>query len=235
MAKPFQYKHFRIEQDNSPMKVGTDGVLIGAWTNAENKKEVLDIGTGTGLIALMLAQRYPNTNISAIELNEGAFKDATTNFKNSSWSDRIHPILSDLNNYEPKAPFDLIVSNPPFFINSQKNKEQGKTIARHTDSLSFEELINFADNNLVQNGQLDLILPQVEGDIFIQLALAKGLHLYRICKVSPKQYKKPHRFLMSFSRNNREISQEALTIELEGRHQYSLNYRALTKDFYLKF
>jgi tRNA1Val (adenine37-N6)-methyltransferase len=235
MAKPFQYKHFRIEQDKSPMKVGTDGVLIGAWANASKKKKTLDIGTGTGLIALMLAQRFSNLTITGVELHEGAFENARTNFKNSNWSNRLSPILSDLNQYKPRKPFDLIVSNPPFFINSQKNKEEGKTTARHTDSLSFKDLINFAEKNLADNGQLDIILPKVEGDIFIQQAKEKGFFLNRLCKVRPKQYKKTHRLLMSFSKKETIVAQEALTIELQGRHQYSLNYRVLTKDFYLKF
>ncbi len=235
MSKPFQYKHFKIEQDQTPMKVGTDGVLVGAWSDAKDKKNCLDIGTGTGLIALMLAQRFSNLNITGVELNNGAFINAKDNFKNSPWSNRLDAVASDLNHFEPIGSYDLIVSNPPFFINSQKNPEKGKSTARHTDTLSFESLIDFSIKNLNPDGQLDLILPVVEGDIFINQAEQRGFHLNRYCKISPKQYKKPHRILMSFSKIKTPIKQESLTLELIGRHQYTLNYKSLTKDFYLKF
>jgi len=235
MAKPFQYKHFKVVQDKTPMKVGTDGVLIGAWSDGSGKQNCLDIGTGTGLISLMLAQRYSNLSITGIELNEGAFENAKTNFNNSQWTDRLKAVGSDLNHFTTSDSYDLIISNPPFFINSEKNQETGKTTARHTDSLSFEDIINFANQHLNSQGQLDIVLPVVEGNIFIGLAKNKDLHLNRICKVSSKQYKKPHRLLMSFSKKRSDVKQEALTIELHGRHQYTLNYRALTKDFYLKF
>lgn len=235
MAKPFQYKHFKVEQDKTPMKVGTDGVLIGAWSDAKNRKQCLDIGTGTGLIALMLAQRYSKMSITGVELNLGAYENASTNFKSSKWANRLNAISSDLNQFKPDTTYDLIISNPPFFINSQKNNEKGKTTARHTDTLSFENLIDFSKNNLSQEGQLDIILPIVEGHIFIGIAKEKGFYLNRICNVSAKQYKKPHRLLMSFSKTKNAVKKEGLTIELQGRHQYSLNYRALTKDFYIKF
>lgn len=235
MGKPFQYKHFRIIQDKTPMKVGTDGVLIGAWCNAKNKKHVLDIGTGTGLISLMIAQRFSDAKITGIEINKGAFENAEENFKSSPWSERLSIINKNLNHFTPINKYDLIVSNPPYFINCQKNQETGKTTARHTDELSFEELLSFIDNYLTEKGSFELILPAVEGKLFIKLAEKNNFHLNRICSVRPKQYKKAHRYLLSFSRSNFKLEESALTIELKGRHQYSFNYRALTKDFYLKF
>ena len=138
----FQFKQFAIQQDKTSMKVGTDGVLLGAWTNIENAKTILDIGAGTGLISLMIAQRSEKL-VYALEIEENAYNQALENFKNSKWHNSLFLTHSSLQNYKTSLKFDIIVSNPPFFNNSYKIQDSNRNLARHTDSLSFKELLSF--------------------------------------------------------------------------------------------
>lgn len=230
----FQFKQFSIAQENTAMKVGTDGVLLGAWSKVL-EGNVLDIGTGTGLIALMLAQRTKTALIDAIELDKVACEEAHQNFKTSKWNNRLTVIHTSIQNYYPTKKYDVIVSNPPFFINSTKAPNSLRNTARHTDELPFNDLIASIKRLLNETGIFSLILPVEEANQFILLANQNGLFLTRKCLVKPNPTKAPKRVLMEFSFTETNILEETLTIETENRHEYTKEYITLTKDFYLKF
>ena len=216
------------------MKVGTDGVLLGAWSKAL-EGNVLDIGTGTGLIALILAQRTKTTLIDAIEMDAIASEEAQENFKNSKWNNRLTAIHSTIQNYHPLKKYAAIVSNPPFFINSTKAPNTIRNLARHTDELPFIDLITSVKRLLSETGIFSLILPVEEANQFILLATQNGLFLTRKCLLKPNPTKAPKRVLMEFSFTETNTLEETLTIETENRHEYTKEYITLTKDFYLKF
>lgn len=216
------------------MKVGTDGVLLGAWSKAVNSN-ILDIGTGTGLIALMLAQRTKTALINAIEIDKLASKEAQNNFNNSDWKERLISINTSLQDFHPQKEYDLIISNPPFFINATKAPEINRNNARHTDNLSFDELISSVNRLLAETGIFSLILPINEANHFFKLAQQNKLFLNKKCLVKPNPTKAAKRVLMEFSFFEKELMEEELTIETENRHEYTKEYISLTKDFYLKF
>ena len=216
------------------MKVGTDGVLLGAWSTAL-EGNVLDIGTGTGLIALMLAQRTKTALIDAIEINAIACEEAQENFKTSKWNNRLTAIHSTIQNYRPTKKYAVIVSNPPFFINSTKAPDTIRNAARHTDELPFIDLITSVKRLLIEDGIFSLILPIEEANQFILLANQNGLFLTRKCLVKPNPTKAPKRVIMEFSFTETNTLEETLTIETENRHEYTKEYISLSKDFYLKF
>ena len=230
----FQFKHFSIKQDSSAMKVGTDGVLLGAWSTTK-ENTILDIGTGTGLIAIMLAQRSGNVIIDAVELEREAYKEATENIANCNWSDKITSHNCAIQDYPTEKKYDSIVSNPPFFIDSTKAPKYDRNSARHTDELSFRDLIDSVIKLLKPDGIFSLILPIVEAEQFIDLAKQKQLLLNRKCIVKPNPTKPAKRVLMEFSFYSDTIIKEELIIETDTRHQYTKEYISLTKDFYLKF
>ncbi len=216
------------------MKVGTDGVLLGAWSKTL-ERNTLDIGTGTGLIALMLAQRTKVALIDAIELDKVASEEAHQNFKNSKWNNRLTVIYTSIQNYHPTKKYEVIVSNPPFFINSTKAPNNLRNNARHTDQLPFIDLITSVKQLLSKSGIFSLILPLEEANQFILLANQNKLFLTRKCLVKPNPTKAPKRVLMEFSFTETNTLEETLTIETENRHEYTKEYITLTKDFYLKF
>lgn len=220
------------------MKVGTDGVLLGAWASIMNAKRILDVGTGTGLISLMLAQRNNKSTIDAIEIDESAYTQANQNFQQSNWTDRLQIYHQDFQSYSAsfKKKYDLIISNPPYFNNSLKNDCHKKSKARHTDSLSYADLIDGVSLLLETTGIFCVILPAFEKNNFTHLAFQKNLHLSRCLSIKPTPSKAPKRILMEFSFSLKENSvEEELIIEEFGRHNYSEDYKKLTKDFYLNF
>ena len=233
----FQFKQFTIEQDRCAMKIGTDGVLLGAWAPVEqNPFSILDIGTGTGIIALMLAQRSTAQQIDALEIDEQAYEQATDNFENSPWNDRLFCFHAGLDEFmeEPEDEYDLIVSNPPFYAEDYKTNNDQRDLARFQDALPFEDLIEAADLLLSENGILAVIIPFKEEDRF--LAIAKEFELYptRITRVKGTSTAEIKRSLLALSRNKTTLfSIDELTIEI-GRHEYTPEYIALTQDFYLK-
>jgi tRNA1Val (adenine37-N6)-methyltransferase len=231
----FSFKQFTIFHDKCAMKVGIDGVLLGAWANRTNTKKILDIGTGTGLIALMLAQRC-NANIQAIDIEESAILQARENISRSLWSDRIQAQGISLQEFTKTTTerFDLIVSNPPYFINSTKAPAESRNTARHTDTLTHEELIDQSIKLLELTGRICVILPINEGLECVAYAEAKGLFCTKQVMVFPKPNTPAKRVLLEFCKkfNPKEISE--LTIESEIRHHYSAEFAALAKDFYLK-
>ncbi len=236
MGNPyFSFKQFTVFQDKCAMKVGIDGVLLGAWTPVENANSILDIGTGTGLIGLMLAQRT-NAEITAIDIDANAVLQATENVKNSQWPKRIHVFENALQNFAniSEERFDLIVSNPPYFINSLKTPHENRTTARHTDSLTHEELIEYSIELLNPNGRICIILPVAEGTKCIEFAERKGLFCTRKVTVYPKSEVIAKRLLLEFSKINSFIQENELIVESEIRHRYSVEFTELVKDFYLK-
>ncbi len=232
----FKFKIFEVKQDKCAMKVGTDGVLLGAWTPINGDSTVLDIGTGTGLIALMLAQRS-NAFIDAIEIDSAAYNQAEENFKYSPWSDKIRAFHTPLQDFEfNTGKYDLIVSNPPYFINAHKSESDTRNMARHTnETLTFEELIYSVSLLLKPEGRFCLILPIMEGGIFIDICEKKGFFCNKITRVKTKADKAAKRMLLELSRVKAEktLSDELIISEEEG--SYTKSYIDLTKDFYTHY
>jgi len=234
MSNTFRFKQFTIKQDKTAMKVGTDGVLLGAWSSI-TEKSILDIGTGTGLIALMLAQRTKKATIDAIEIEEQAYLQTLENSTNSKWAKRIRAHHVSIQNFTPFKKYQLIVSNPPYFNRSFKSPKGERTIARHTSSLSYEDLITAVVSWLDISGNFSVVLPVKEGSLFINMATNRRLFLNKKCLVKPNPNKKPKRTLLSFSFQEKTIEESEIIIETEIRHDYTPEYKALTQDFYLAF
>ncbi len=235
----FKFKQFTVWHDLCAMKVNTDGVLLGAWATARlfPPRRVLDVGTGSGLIALMLAQRFGTSMIHAIDMDQGAYDQALYNFAQSPWSDRLEAAFQSLQDYA-QAPlssaYDLIVSNPPYFANSLKNPHQQRTLARHTDSLSHDLLISISAALLAPEGSLCLVLPADVTDAVCALAEAHGLYLAHRTWVCPKLDAQPKRVMLRFDKSPVATpTLDSLTIETTQRHAYTEEYRALTEEFYL--
>jgi len=233
----FQFKQFSVEQERCAMKIGTDGVLLGAWTPIENNPfSILDIGTGTGIIALMLAQRSTAQQIDALEIDDEAYEQATDNFENSRWNDRLFCFHAGLDEFveEPEDEYDLIVSNPPFYTEDYKTENKQRDLARFTDALPFEDLIEAAALLLSEIGIFSVIITFKEEEKFIALANEHQLYPIKITRVKGTPTTETKRSLLAFSRNkNNPILSDELIIETV-RHIYTPEYIDLTKDFYLK-
>ena len=229
----FAFKQFTVRHDRCAMKVGTDGVLLGAWTDLSHSRRILDIGTGTGLIALMLAQRCMDARITAIDLDSAAVEQAQENIQASPWKDRIEALQQDICTYHPNGTFDTIVSNPPYFIDSLKCPDGQRSTARHTDTLDADRLIGKVSELLSPDGSFSIILPAEQTEDLIRVADEKGLYPSRQTWVITRPGLSPKRILMEFRKTSTVFQPDELVIELE-RHVYSEEYIALTKEFYLK-
>ena len=231
----FSFKQFTIFQDKCAMKVGIDGVLLGVWTPIEEAKTILDVGTGTGLIALMLAQRS-QAEITGIDIEPNAVQQATENVRNSPWSNQITIQENSLQDFSTSSNqrFDLIVSNPPYFVDSLKAPSKDRNAARHTDTLTHEELIVSAKKLLTETGRICIILPVNEGLQCMEFAGELGLYCTRSVQVFPKPAINSKRLLLEFSLIPSAITESELVIESEIRHHYSPEFTELAKDFYLK-
>ncbi len=233
----FQFKQFSVQQDQCAMKVGTDGVLLGAWAPTEHHPfSILDIGTGTGIIALMLAQRTSAQQIDALEIDENAYEQAVDNFENSPWSDRLFCFHAALEEFmeAPEDEYDLIVSNPPFYTEDYKTENEPRDLSRFADAMPFEDLIETADLLLSQNGIFAVILPYKEEEKFIGIARDFELYPLKITRVKGTPTTEIKRSLLAFSRiENLDVPTDELIIET-ARHHYTPEYIALTKAFYLK-
>ena len=254
MSNPyFRFKQFTVFHDKCAMKVGTDGVLLGAWTRVDNAAEVLDVGTGTGLVALMVAQRNPQARVVAIDLDGQAVEQAKENIGNSPFADRIAVELSDFRHYVQYCPkrFDLIVSNPPYFSDSLLPPDKGRAKARHSVSLTLDELLLSARNCLKDHGMLSLILPYDKNDELNRLCEKYAFHPKRKTVVYPLPNSEPKRLLIELAlmpvvrdrleertgplerdRPEERTGPESLVIE-SSRHCYTGEFGALVKDFYL--
>jgi tRNA1Val (adenine37-N6)-methyltransferase len=232
----FEFKQFSIQQDRCAMKIGTDGVLLGAWVSLENNPEsILDIGAGTGILSLQLAQRCLAETLEAIEIDEDAFEQCVVNFENSPWGDRLFCFHASAQEFaaEMEEEYDLIISNPPFYSDEYKSGDSKRNTARFTDTLPFKDLAIFAYQFLSEKGIFALILPRKEEENFIALASEVGLFPKRICRVRGNPTSEVKRSLMEFTFEKSEIIKEELTIEI-SRHVYTEAYKNLVKDFYQK-
>lgn len=226
----FRFKQFVVRQSDSAMKVGTDGVLLGAWSTASEKR-ILDVGTGTGLIALMLAQRT-EANIIGVEIDRQAACEAKSNFEQSPWSSRLHVVCADVRQYHFGPPFDLIVCNPPFYAHSQASSSLARDRARSGETLSLSQLIQFASHHLNTQGRLEVILPAQIAEQFRLDCWTQGLFLMRQTQVITCPGKSPKRSLMSFGLVEMTVQRDTLCLlDSEGRR--TAQYQALTTDFYL--
>ncbi|MFM7015181.1 MAG: tRNA1(Val) (adenine(37)-N6)-methyltransferase [Bacteroidota bacterium] len=239
MSNPyFNFKQFSIQQELCSMKVGTDGVLIGAWANVSHASRILDIGTGTGLIALMLAQRSKAT-IVGVDAEENAFKQSEINFNASPWKERLTIVLSKIQEYLSDEKFDIIVSNPPYFTGYYSSDDLSRDIARAADVLlPYEDLITAAKRLLKEEGRLSLILPADQQEKISSIALQNGFVLSRCTFVKTKIGKDPKRVLLELVNSNKEIELicDELVIQSDDNGRvYTQEYINLTKDFYLAF
>jgi tRNA1Val (adenine37-N6)-methyltransferase len=233
--KAFHFKQFNVFHDQSAMKVGTDAVLLGAWCNISKANSILDIGTGSGIIALMLAQRS-DALIDAIEIDESSARQATENFLISPWKERMQLMQTSFQEYSVTCTkkYDLIVSNPPYFHNALKSPEANKNLARHNDGLPFEDLVSGIARLLNESGKACIILPVNESVILKEYALKHGLQCNLQTAVVSKAGLRPNRLLMEFSRQKGELIISSVCI-LNENSEYTEEFKTLTKDFYLDF
>ena len=235
MTTPFRFKQFTVRHDQCAMKIGTDAILLGAWAAAVVPKRILDIGTGSGVIALMLAQRFPAANVTAVEINSAACEQACGNFASAPFHDRLTLTRSAVQDFRPKHQYDLIVCNPPWFHNSLKPPDAARSMARHSDALSLQELGTAASRLLSPGGVLNVILPIEQAQTFTDIATDNELHCHRVCEVRPTPTSMPKRQLLEFSNHpsEQDMCKQEIVIEVT-RHQYSDEYSQLAKEFLLK-
>ncbi|MNJ85979.1 tRNA1(Val) (adenine(37)-N6)-methyltransferase [compost metagenome] len=226
----FKFKHFHIHQANAALKVGTDSMILGSLCNWENPKHLLDIGTGTGVLALMCAQRFSFETITGLEISEEAFTDAQTNAANNPFAPRVSMIRQAVQDYYPETPFDAIISNPPFFENSSKNPDEHKSLARHTESLSFTELIAAISRLLSDEGKAWIILPVESQDSIIQLGQTHQLFVSDLITLFGKP-ERATRIILSFTKSQTALLQSSFCIRNENG-TYTAEYKELTREFH---
>jgi tRNA1Val (adenine37-N6)-methyltransferase len=230
----FHFKKFSVSHEQSTMKVGTDTVLLGAWANVEHASNILEIGTGNGTIALMLAQRTPDhVIIDAVEIEKADADQAEKNFLQSPWADRINLHHIPVQQFRPQRKYDAIVTNPPYFNNSQSPPDPKRYQARHTVTLSYEELLASTLCLLQDEGRMSIILPYVEGLRFRELAKENGFWCTRLYSFRTRQEKPIERWLMEFSRVTAGPETGEILLYKE-REEWADSYKMLTRDFYLK-
>lgn len=247
MTYPFKFKNFTIEQDRCAMKIGTDGVLLGAWASLKHDPQaILDIGTGTGVIALMLAQRSGAELIDAIEINEDAYEQAVENFENSEWGDRLFCYHAEFEEFveemQEEQEYDLIISNPPFYdprlpaappTEGENPIPKPRKIARFNDALPFDELLGGVSRLLSAEGKFSVIIPRQEEESFLQLAQNFKLFPQRVTHVKGNPETAEKRSLLELGFHQKQFEPQTLIIE-NSRHNYTQEYSSLVKDFYLK-
>lgn len=235
-SKPFKFKNFQVNQNQCAMKIGTDAVLLGAWTSLKNQPfSILDIGAGTGILSLMLAQRSAAEVIDALEIDDLAYEQCVDNFEQSPWGDRLfcyHASLEEFAN-EIDDQYDLIICNPPFFAEDYKTKNSQRDLARFQEAMPFEHLLESVSKLLNKNGVFAVVIPYNQESYFISIASKLGLFVNKILHVKGNPSSEIKRSLIEFSYDEQNIIKEDLTIEFD-RHQYTPEYINLTKEFYLK-
>ena len=226
----FKFKHFQIHQENTALKVGTDSMLLGALCHWNNPKRLLDIGTGTGVLALMCAQRFTFQEIVGVEISGKSIIDAQINAENNPFISQISIVNQGIQDYDPTEKFDAIISNPPFFENSSKNHSEHKSLARHTESLSFSDLIKSISGLLTTNGKAWVILPFESKENFIQLAKESHLFVSDLITLFGKP-NKPTRSIISFGKQISDVHSSSICIRTEDG-SYTEEYKILTQDFH---
>lgn len=230
----FHFKQFSVNHANCSMKVGTDGVLLGCWADVGGASRILDIGTGSGVIALMMAQRTPSdAEIHAVEVEPGDARQALENVKNSPWPGKVHIYCSSIQEFTSDTGFDLILSNPPFFINSYAPPDKRRKEARHTSSLSFPELVKAVLKFMMPHGRFNLILPPIEGAIFREFAIQNKLFCSRLWQFRSRKSKPVERWLMEYTLLEQATENGEIIMYDEG-NQWTTEFKNLSRDFYLK-
>ena len=233
----FKFKQFTLNQDRCAMKIGTDAVLLGAWCPIDNTpKSILDIGAGTGVLALMLAQRTNADQIDALEIDEQAYEQCVENFEGSAWADKLFCYHAGLDEFvdEPEDEYDLIISNPPFYSEDFKTENEQRDLARFQDAMPFEDLIEAADLLLSENGLFAVVIPYKEEERFIDLCAEYELYPVKATRVKGSHKTPIVRTLLAFKRFELSVlTADELVVEI-NRHEYTDDYINLTQDFYLK-
>ena len=236
MPKPsFRFKQFTIQQDRCALKVGTDGVLFGAWVNYTGAKRILDVGTGTGVLALIAAQRAPNASVDAVEIDDAAAEQAAENAAASPWADRVRVHRMDVRRMKTSEPFDLIICNPPYYAGYSTAADQRVGVAKHSDELLFPDLAQAVDRLLSPDGRFAVIIPLNREKHLVREARLSGLIPIRRCVVKYVAHRPAKRVLLEFDRAGAVVLEEALTIENTGPFDYTPEYRALISDLMLNF
>lgn len=231
MNKSFTFKQFHIEIGACGMPVSTDGILLGSWANIHNCGTLLDIGTGTGLLSLMCAQRNATTHVHAIELMPIAAEMARFNFSQSPWENRLTLIHQDVLTYQSESKYDAIICNPPYFNTGEQSLKGERSTARHTDSLPFEQLLQQCKTLISPRGRASFILPTIEGEQFIDIAKHHEFYLTKLTKIKTTEKKSPTRLLIEISLFPYNYQENTLTIH--HKNGYSEDFIKLTKPFYL--
>ncbi len=231
----FRFKHFSLDDTNTPMKVGIDAVILGAWIEVDSGGQALDVGSGSGIISLMLAQRFQNIDISAIEINQNAFNDCSFNFKNSIWKNRLKVFLGDFTSYQFDNKFDLIVSNPPFFDSDNNNINHGRELSRISKFLPISVLFNKANQILNNKGIVSIIYPYQQREKVLKAALLNGFYLQKELKIRDTKKSEFKRIILVFCKNKfvGNIETEIISLKSNNGDVYSDEFKSLTKEFYL--
>ena len=236
MPKPsFRFKQFTIQQDRCALKVGTDGVLFGAWVKFGGAKRILDIGTGTGVLALIAAQRNATATVDAVEIDDSSAEQAMENAAASPWADRVRVHRMDVRRMQSSEPFDLIVCNPPYYAGYSSAADIRVGLAKHSEELRFPELIEAVDRLLAPGGRLAVIIPLNRESEFNKLARTIGLTTKRRCTVKYVAHRPAKRVLLELDRSDEAVKEEELTVEASGPFDYTPEYRALISDLMLGF
>ncbi len=235
MRSVFRFKQFEVDQGNCAMKINTDGVLLAGSTYFPQARRILDVGTGTGVIALMLAQRHPYAHIDAVEIDEDAYRQAKINFQNSDFADRLQVFCGSFADMQPQENYELIVSNPPFYTNSLHNPDARKRLAKHTNMLFFEKLLSFVSYYLTDNGQFKLIIPTALADEEIAPILSDyKLHVQSEITISSFSGGSPIRKVWGIGKKELPLEMHAFDIYVE-KGIYSAQYKELLKPYFLAF
>ena len=236
MPKPsFRFKQFTIHQDRCALKVGTDGVLFGAWVDYNGAHRILDIGTGTGVLALIAAQRNATATIDAVEIDDAAAEQAAENAAASPWSDRVRVHRMDVRRMNAGQPFDLVICNPPYYAGYSTATDERMGLAKHSDELLFPALVAAVDHLLAKTGRFAVIIPLNREQELMALAAQVGMKPIRRCVVKYVAHRPAKRVLLELSKLGEVLHQEELTIENTGPFDYTPEYRALISDLMLNF
>lgn len=229
----FQFKKFTVNQERCAMKVGTDGVVLGVLASCAEPQRILDIGTGTGLVALMLAQRYAQATIDAVEIVDEAAQQANENAQQSPFAERVNIYKSDINTHETEHKYDMIVSNPPYFVNSLLNPDEARATARHTQSLTYENLVRAVAQLINTDGVFAVIIPSEAKEQMRYLCELSGLRLFSAIYIRTTERKQPKRVVLQFRFGaTTDIEQRTLVLQ-NSDGSLSAEFQALTHDFYL--
>ena len=231
----FRFKQFEIHDEFSAMKIGTDGVLLGAWVDVAHAKRILDVGTGTGLVAIMCAQRNACARVHGIDIVEAAATEAQQNMLHTAWHSRLSAECVDLRSYCCEVRYDHVVSNPPFFLTTLQSPDAARAMARHADTLTYDDIVSAAEQLLTPGGRLSVVLPTECAATFRRVAFER-LWLSRIMDVVTREGESPKRTLMEFQLSDKPLMPRAETLTIQTKEgSYTPEYRHLTEEFYLNF